>query len=163
MSNSEDLKKTGLKLTIPRLRILELFHKAQERESSRHLGAEDVYRQLQRDGDNIGLATVYRVLQQFEQAGLLERHVFDSGKSVFELNEGQHHDHLVCLQCGHVEEFCDSVIEKRQASIAREKQFAVKAHSLCLYADCLREECPNRNAASTQGNSGKNQGKAGSA
>ncbi len=150
MPNSEDLKKTGLKLTIPRLKILDLFQKAQERSLSRHLGAEDVYRQLQSDGETIGLATIYRVLMQFEQAGLLERHVFDSGKAVFELNEGQHHDHLVCLQCGRVEEFCDPVIEKRQASIAREKQFAVKAHSLCLYADCLREDCPNRNAAAAR-------------
>jgi Fur family ferric uptake transcriptional regulator len=146
--NSEDLKKTGLKVTIPRLKILDLFRKAQEGSLSRHLGAEDVYRQLLSDGDNIGLATVYRVLLQFEQAGLLDRHAFESGRSVFELNEGHHHDHLVCLQCGRVEEFCDPAIEKRQASIAKERHFAVKAHSLCLYADCLRENCPHL-AAST--------------
>jgi Fur family ferric uptake transcriptional regulator len=103
-----------------------------------------VFRVLLEERSDIGLATVYRVLTQFEQAGLLERHVFDSGKSVFELNEGHHHDHLVCLQCGKVEEFFDPEIEKRQARIAKERQFAVKEHSLCLYVDCLRENCPNR-------------------
>lgn len=144
MPNSEELKKTGLKVTAQRLKILELFQKAQEKSLSRHLGAEDVYRQLHSDGENIGLATVYRVLTQFEQAGLLDRHVFDAGRSVFELNEGRHHDHIVCLQCGRVEEFCDAAIEERQAAVAQERQFAVKAHALCLYADCLRPNCPHK-------------------
>lgn len=142
--NTDELKKTGLKVTAQRLKILELFQQAQEKSLSRHMGAEDVYRQLLAEGENIGLATVYRVLTQFEQAGLLDRHVFDNGKAVFELNEGHHHDHIVCLQCGRVEEFCDPTIEKRQAAIAQERQFAVKAHSLCLYADCLRKDCPHK-------------------
>ena len=113
-SNSQSLKSIGLKATFPRLKILDLFQKAE----NRHLTAEDVYRLLIAEDMDIGLATVYRVLTQFEQAGLLERHYFESGKAVFELNEGNHHDHLVCLQCGNVEEFFDPEIEDRQNRIA---------------------------------------------
>ena len=140
MSNPSDLKNIGLKATLPRLRILDLF----EQGSKRHMSAEEVYRLLLDEGQDIGLATVYRVLTQFEQAGLLMRHHFDSDKAVFELNQGEHHDHLVCLQCGKVEEFFDSEIEKRQTRIARERGFAIHDHSLQIYADCIKENCPNR-------------------
>ncbi|MBI1396187.1 MAG: ferric iron uptake transcriptional regulator [Betaproteobacteria bacterium] len=135
-----DLKTMGLKATLPRLKILNLFETSEER----HLTAEDVYKLLMTEGMDIGLATIYRVLTQFEQAGLLVRHHFESGKAVFELNEGGHHDHLVCLQCGHVEEFYDAEIEKRQDAIARDRGFAIHEHSLQLYAYCHRPNCPNR-------------------
>lgn len=145
MSNSGDLKsidlKTiGLKTTLPRLKILNLF----ENSPIRHLSAEDVYKELINENEDIGLATVYRVLTQFEQAGLLERHHFESGKAVFELKSDGHHDHLVCLQCGRVEEFYDAEIEKRQLAIAEERGFKLQEHSLSLYADCQRHECPHR-------------------
>ncbi len=140
--NSKNLKSIGLKATYPRLKILDLFQTSEQR----HLTAEDVYRALMNEGMDIGLATVYRVLTQFEQAGLLERHYFESGKAVFELNEGGHHDHLVCLQCGKVEEFFDPEIERRQNRIAEERGFAIREHALYLYADCRRERCPNREA-----------------
>ena len=142
--NAQSLKSTGLKATYPRLRILELFQKGEDR----HMTAEDVYLHLVNEGMDIGLATVYRVLTQFEQAGLVERHFFESGKAVFELNEGKHHDHLVCLQCGRVEEFYDAEIEKRQNEIAAERGFEVKEHALYLYVECKKpnchgqEECP---------------------
>ena len=139
-SNSQNLKSIGLKATLPRLKILDLFQHADER----HLTAEDVYRLLINEEMDIGLATVYRVLTQFEQAGLLERHYFESGKAVFELNEGQHHDHLVCLQCGKVEEFYDPQIEARQLAVAAERGFQVKDHALDLYADCIKDDCPHK-------------------
>lgn len=144
MSSTEDLKSTGLKATLPRLKILELFQKVQIESGIRHMTAEDVYRHMLAAGKDIGLATVYRVLTQFEQAGLLVRHHFETGKAVFELNEGKHHDHLVCMQCGKVEEFYDPEIEKRQTKIARERGFAVAEHALYLYADCLKDDCPNK-------------------
>ena len=131
------LKNTGLKATYPRLRILELFQKT----DARHMTAEDVYRHLISEGLDIGLATVYRVLTQFEQAGIVERHFFESSKAVFELNEGKHHDHLVCLQCGKVEEFYDPEIERRQNEIAAARGFAVKEHALYLYAECTKANC----------------------
>jgi len=140
MTNPHDLKTIGLKATVPRLRILELFEKS----SVRHLSAEDVYRLLMKDGLDIGLATVYRVLTQFEQAGLLQRHHFESGKAVFELNDSSHHDHLVCLTCGRVEEFYDAEIEKRQNRVARDRGFSIRKHSLALYADCTKADCPYR-------------------
>jgi putative Ca2+/H+ antiporter (TMEM165/GDT1 family)/Fe2+ or Zn2+ uptake regulation protein len=118
MTHPDDLKSIGLKATYPRLKILDLFHKLQDEGAPRHVTAEDVYRHLLADGLDIGLATVYRVLTQFEQAGLLQRHHFESGKAIFELNAGNHHDHLVCVDCGRVEEFFDAAIEKRQTSIA---------------------------------------------
>ena len=140
MSNSQNLKSMGLKATFPRLKILDLFQKAE----TRHMTAEDVYRALLGEGMDIGLATVYRVLTQFEQAGLLERHYFESGKAVFELNAGNHHDHLVCLDCGKVEEFYDAEIEKRQLAVARAKGFEIAEHALSLYAHCTKNPCPNR-------------------
>jgi Fur family transcriptional regulator, ferric uptake regulator len=140
MPNSHDLKSAGLKATVPRLRIINLF----ETSKVRHLTAEDVYRLLLAEGLDIGLATVYRVLTQFEQAGLLVRHHFESGKAVFELNEGKHHDHLVCMQCGRVEEFYDAEIEKRQTRVASDRGFAISEHALYLYADCTKRDCPHR-------------------
>lgn len=146
MSNTDDLKNTGLKATAPRLTILELFRK-HDRDKSRHMTAEDVYRHLITENIDIGLATVYRVLTQFEQVGLLQRHYFESGKAVFELNEGHHHDHLVCLQCGKVEEFHDAEIEKRQNAIAKQRGFEISAHALYLYANCLKGDCPGKKKA----------------
>ena len=143
MTTPNNLKTMGLKATLPRLRILSLF----ESSSVRHLSAEDVYRTLISEGEDIGLATVYRVLTQFEQAGLLERHHFESGKAVFELASSAHHDHLVCLQCGRVEEFYDAEIEKRQNKIAKDRGFAIHEHSLSLYADCIKQACPYRKQA----------------
>ncbi|MFT3818542.1 MAG: ferric iron uptake transcriptional regulator [Rubrivivax sp.] len=140
MSNAEELKSSGLKATLPRIKILEVFQHAERR----HMTAEDVYRALLSDGSDIGLATVYRVLMQFEQAGLLTRSNFESGKSVFELNEGHHHDHLVCLSCGRVEEFYDAEIEKRQRAIAEERGFELQDHSLALYGRCNRPDCQRR-------------------
>jgi Fur family transcriptional regulator, ferric uptake regulator len=140
MSTAQDLQHAGLKATLPRLRIINLF----ETSKLRHMTAEDVYRLLQGEGLDIGLATVYRVLTQFEQAGLLTRHHFESGKAVYELNEGKHHDHRVCLQCGRVEEFYDAEIEKRQQKIARERGFEISEHALYLYADCTKPRCPHR-------------------
>lgn len=141
--NTQNLKSIGLKATYPRLRILDLFQNS----DTRHLTAEDVYRLLISDGMDIGLATVYRVLTQFEQAGLLERHYFEAGKAIFELNEGGHHDHLVCLQCGTVEEFFDAEIERRQVRVAQERGFQVQDHALYLYANCVKPDCPNRRNA----------------
>jgi Fur family ferric uptake transcriptional regulator len=140
MNRSEELKSSGLKATLPRLKILEVF----ERTQRRHMTAEDVYRALIGDGSDIGLATVYRVLMQFEQAGLLTRSNFESGKSVFELNEGQHHDHLVCLTCGRVEEFFDPEIEQRQRNVALSRGFELQEHSLALYATCTKANCEHR-------------------
>ena len=120
--------------------MLEIFEKS----DVRHLSAEDVYKQLLKDGTDVGLATVYRVLTQFEQAGLLIRHHFESGKAVFELKQGGHHDHIVCVRCGHVEEFYDPEIERRQERIAEERGFTLHDHSLHLYADCVRPNCPHR-------------------
>ena len=137
---THDLKSAGLKATLPRLRIITLF----ENSKVRHLTAEDVYRLLVGEGLDIGLATVYRVLTQFEQAGLLVRHHFESGKAVFELNEGKHHDHLVCMQCGRVEEVYDAEIEKRQGKVARDRGFQIHDHSLQIYADCVKPNCPHR-------------------
>ncbi len=140
MSSPDDLKTIGLKATLPRLRILELFEKSEVR----HLSAEDVYKRLVEEGTDTGLTTVYRVLTQFERAGLLMRHHFESGKAVYELNQGSHHDHLVCLQCSHVEEFYDAEIEKRQEKIARDRGFRIHDHSLHIYADCAANDCPRR-------------------
>jgi Fur family ferric uptake transcriptional regulator len=140
MSNIEELKSTGLKATLPRLKILDVFQKG----TQRHMTAEDVFRVLLEDRSDIGLATVYRVLTQFEQAGILSRSHFESGKAVYELNEGQHHDHLVCLDCGRVEEFYDAEIEKRQAAVAKLKGFDIADHALSLYARCTKNPCPNR-------------------
>ena len=134
------INNTGLKATVPRLTILELFQKSQQR----HMSAEDVYRLVLDERADIGLATIYRVLMQFEQAGLLSRSQFESGKAVYELNEGQHHDHLVCLDCGRVEEFFDEEIERRQHSIAEQRGFTLAEHALALYGNCTKEACPHR-------------------
>ena len=136
----DNLKSSGLKATGPRLKILEVF----QRGVQRHMTAEDVFRQLLQEDADIGLATVYRVLTQFEQAGLLHRNHFESGKAVYELNEGQHHDHMVCLDCGRVEEFYDPEIEARQQAVAQAKGFEIADHALSLYAHCTRKPCPYR-------------------
>lgn len=140
MSQVDDLKSSGLKATLPRLKILEVFQTSERR----HLTAEDVYKALLTTGADIGLATVYRVLMQFEQAGLLSRNHFESGKAVFELNEGQHHDHLVCLDCGRVEEFFDAQIEQRQRTVAEARGFQLQEHALALYANCTKKNCEHR-------------------
>ena len=140
MTNVEELKSSGLKATLPRIKILELFQQS----AQRHLTAEDVYKLLLNDGSDIGLATVYRVLMQFEQAGILARNHFEAGKAVFELNEGKHHDHLVCVSCGRVEEFFDAEIEKRQQEIAAERGYKLHDHALSLYVVCNREGCSGK-------------------
>lgn len=132
MNDQSELKNMGLKATFPRLKILDVFRKADQR----HQSAEDVYRALIAEDVEIGLATVYRVLTQFEQAGILMRSQFDGGKAVFELNDGDHHDHLICTNCGKVVEFSDSDIEKRQQKIAKEKGFALESHTMMLYGIC---------------------------
>ncbi|MEA3395693.1 MAG: ferric iron uptake transcriptional regulator [Pseudomonadota bacterium] len=140
MNSIEELKSTGLKATVPRLKVLEIFQKG----AQRHMTAEDVFRVLLQDRSDVGLATVYRVLTQFEQAGILTRSNFEGGKAVYELNEGQHHDHLVCLDCGKVEEFYDAEIERRQNDVAKAKGFTIADHALSLYAHCTKDACPNR-------------------
>lgn len=137
MTHAEELKSSGLKATLPRIKILEVF----QRTERRHLTAEDVFKMLLAEGADIGLATVYRVLMQFVQAGLLERRHFEGGKAVFELNEGRHHDHLVCLRCGRVEEFVDAGIEARQRAIAAERGFELQEHALALYGVCSDPRC----------------------
>ena len=141
MSNIDELKSTGLKATLPRLKILEVFQNSRQR----HMTAEDVFRVLLDERTDIGLATVYRVLMQFEQAGLLTRSNFESGKAVYELDQGQHHDHLVCLDCGRVEEFYDAEIEQRQQQIAAARGFTLQEHALALYANCTKTDCEHRN------------------
>ena len=132
MTDPSELKNIGLKATTPRLKILEIFQTS----AQRHLRAEDIYRTLLTEHLDIGLATVYRVLTQFEQAGLLKRNNFESGKAIFELNEGSHHDHLVCLACGRVEEFFDAQIEERQKTVAQSRGFTLQDHALALYGLC---------------------------
>ena len=128
---NQELKKAGLKITLPRVKILELLETAEN--DNQHLSAEDVYRTLMESGEDVGLATVYRVLTQFETAGLVVRHNFEGGHSVFELAKGEHHDHMVNLDSGEVVEFCDEVIEKRQRQIAEDMGFDLIDHSLVLY------------------------------
>jgi Fur family ferric uptake transcriptional regulator len=140
MTHVDELKSSGLKATLPRIKVLEVFQQTERR----HMSAEDVFRALLTDGADIGLATVYRVLMQFEQAGLLTRSNFESGKAVFELNQGQHHDHLVCLDCGRVEEFYDTEIETRQRAITTARGFELQEHSLALYARCTKVACEHR-------------------
>ncbi|RZI71817.1 MAG: ferric iron uptake transcriptional regulator [Variovorax sp.] len=132
MANIDELKNTGLKATLPRLKILEIFQTG----GLRHMTAEDVFRILLNEHSDIGLATVYRVLTQFEQAGILERSHFESGKAVYELNEGKHHDHLICTSCGKVEEFYDAEIERRQQMIAKDKGWILQDHAMSLYGLC---------------------------
>lgn len=136
---SSDLRKAGLKVTLPRMKILEIL----ETSDTRHMSAEDVYRVLLDGNEEIGLATVYRVLTQFEAAGLVTRHHFEGGHSVFEMNEGHHHDHIVCNQCGKVVEFFDETIERCQEKVAKKAGFSIRDHSLIIYGDCMRPDCPD--------------------
>jgi Fur family transcriptional regulator, ferric uptake regulator len=140
LKHADEIKSSGLKATLPRIKILEVFQQT----ARRHMTAEDVYKALLTENADIGLATVYRVLMQFEQAGLLTRSNFESGKAVFELNEGQHHDHLVCLDCGRVEEFFDPQIEQRQREVTIARGFELQEHSLALYARCTKQQCEHR-------------------
>ena len=139
MTKPPNLKSSGLKATLPRLKILEIFQNS----NIRHLSAEDVYKILLSENMDVGLATVYRVLTQFEQAEIIHRNHFETGKAVFELNEGSHHDHLVCLNCGRVEEFYDPDIEQRQHAIAAERGFTISDHSLAIYGNCNKKDCQN--------------------
>ena len=134
---SQDLRNAGLKVTLPRLKILEML----ENSATRHLSAEEIYRQLMETGEDIGLATVYRVLTQFEAAGLVTRHHFEGGHAVFELERGHHHDHMVCIKCGHVDEFEDETIEKRQREKAEALGYRLIEHSLIMYGECQRKNC----------------------
>jgi Fur family transcriptional regulator, ferric uptake regulator len=129
---SNQLKKVGLKVTLPRLKILEILANA----DPHHMSAEDVYKTLLESGYDVGLATVYRVLTQFETAGLVIRHNFEGGHAIFEIEQGEHHDHLVCEKCGRVDEFVDKAIEKRQEVIAEKAGFKMKDHNLTIYGVC---------------------------
>ena len=135
---NQDIRKAGLKVTLPRVKILEVL----ETNEHRHMTAEDVYKALLENGEEIGLATVYRVLTQFEGAGLVERHHFEGGQAVFELDRGRHHDHIVCLQCGRVEEFYHPTIEECQQKIASKHGFKIQDHSLIIYGSCTKKNCP---------------------
>ena len=137
---SHDLRERGLKNTLPRLKILKIF----EATENRHLSADDIYKKLGNIGEDIGIATVYRVLTQFESAGIIIKHNFEEGYAVYELNHGEHHDHLICVDCNHVEEFVDDVIESRQDAIANKHQFKITHHQMYLYGICQRESCPHR-------------------
>ncbi len=134
MTGNTDLKKAGLKVTTPRLKILTILEKSKDH----HLTAESIYRELLDTGEDIGLATVYRVLTQFEEAGLVVRHHFEGDQSFFELDHGEHHDHLVCVKCGRVEEFVDNIIEKRQQEIAKQAGYSITDHSLNIYGICAK-------------------------
>jgi Fur family ferric uptake transcriptional regulator len=137
---SKELKQAGLKVTLPRMKILKMLRHP----DSPHLTAEVIHRMLADSGEDIGLPTVYRVLTQFETAGLVKRHHFEGGQSVFELDQGKHHDHILCLDCGRIEEFCDEDIEQRQQLIAQRLGFELAEHRLLLYGHCIRPDCPHR-------------------
>ncbi len=139
-ADNHELKRAGLKATVPRRRILEIL----ETSGTHHLSAEDVYRELLEAGDDVGLATIYRVLTQFESAGLVSRHHFESGHAVFELERGHHHDHIVCVQCGKVEEFFDKTIENRQKLVVGKMGYEIQDHSLVIYGNCTKANCPGR-------------------
>lgn len=136
MTENQELRRAGLKVTLPRVKILQFLEQSEQR----HLSAEDVYKALLESGEDVGLATVYRVLTQFEQAGLVERHNFDGGHSVFELDSGEHHDHLVCSETGEVIEFHNEKIEQLQLQIAEELGFELTGHSLVLYGKPLKKK-----------------------
>ncbi len=140
LAERAELKKAGLKATLPRLKILSIL----EQHADRHMSAEDVYRALLGSGDEVGLATIYRVLTQFEGAGLVIRHNFAEGHAVFELDSGEHHDHIICGDCGEVIEFIDATIERRQTQIAEQHGFELTDHSLVLHGHCRREDCDRR-------------------
>ncbi len=139
---SKELKQAGLKVTLPRMKILKML----QHPGSPHLTAELIHRMLADSGEEIGLPTVYRVLTQFQVSGLVKRHHFEGGLSVFELDQGTHHDHILCLDCGQIEEFCDEEIEQRQRLMARQLGFELDEHRLTLYAHCVRSACPHRPA-----------------
>ncbi len=139
-SESDDLRNAGLKVTLPRLKILDILAAG----SARHMSAEAIYKKLLESEEDIGLATVYRVLTQFEAAGLVTRHHFEGGMAVFELNQGEHHDHIVCVDCGKVEEFMDKGIEDRQHAVAKRLGFEISDHALILYGHCGKLNCPNQ-------------------
>lgn len=130
--NDQEIRNAGLKVTLPRMKILEILETA----NKRHMSAEEIYHQLREFGEDVGMATVYRVLTQFEAAGLVIRHNFEDNYSVFELNNSEHHDHLVCVKCGYVEEFCDTLIEERQVAIAKKAGFKMTDHSLNIFGLC---------------------------
>jgi len=138
---SKNIRNAGLKVTLPRIKILEILERPSH---AQHLSAESIFKTLVSEGEEIGLATVYRVLTQFEAAGLVIRHHFEGGNSVFELNRGDHHDHLVCVHCGKVVEFHDETIEQLQAKIAQQRGFELTDHSLCLYGIC--KDCQSHKA-----------------
>lgn len=138
--SNQDLRKAGLKVTLPRIKILELL----ENSPVHHLSAEDVYKALLEQGEDVGLATVYRVLTQFESAGIVERHHFEGGHSVFEISQGEHHDHIVCVTCGKVLEFNDDIIEEQQHKVAESLGFTLTGHALHLYGICSSPECQER-------------------
>ena len=141
--SSQELKQAGLKVTLPRMKILDILQDNQDS----HLSAEDIYKALLNSGEEVGLATVYRVLTQFESAGLVKRHNFEGGQAVFELDQGEHHDHILCLDCGRIEEFVDASIETRQQKIASDLGFKLSEHSLILYGHCTKKNCPYRAAS----------------
>ena len=134
---NQDLRRAGLKVTLPRMKILEIL----ESSSQPHLSAEDIYRILMDSDEDIGLATVYRVLTQFETAGLVIRHHFEGGQGVFELDRGKHHDHLICIKCGKIIEFMNADIEEQQHKIAEQEGFTITDHSLIIYGDCNNKDC----------------------
>lgn len=135
--SSSALKQAGLKVTLPRMKVLDMMRE----QNGKHLSAEDVYKHLLNNDEEVGLATVYRVLTQFEDAGLVKRHNFENGQAVFELDNGKHHDHLICINCGEVVEFYDEAIELRQAAVAKKKGFELLDHSLVLYGKCNKKSC----------------------
>ena len=139
---NQELRKAGLKVTLPRVKILQILESSEH--GYQHLSAEDVYRELLESGDDVGLATIYRVLTQFESAGIVCRHHFESGHAVFELERGHHHDHVVCVQCGKVEEFYDQTIEDRQKSVVGKLGYDIQDHSLVVYGNCTKVNCPGK-------------------
>ena len=139
-TETAELRSAGLKVTVPRLKILDILAEG----SPRHMSAEDIYKKLLEASQDIGLATVYRVLTQFEAAGLVTRHHFEGGTAVFELNQGAHHDHILCIDCGRVEEFVDGGIEERQQAVAKRMGFEIRDHSLTLYGHCRKPNCPHQ-------------------
>ncbi len=143
--SSDELKQAGLKVTLPRMKILEILQEQSGKDH--HMTAEDIYRALIQAGEEIGLATVYRVLTQFESAGLIKRHYFEGNQSVFELNEGGPHDHIVCLDCGSIFEFHDELVDRRQKEIASEQGFNLSDRSLILYAHCNKPNCDHRESS----------------
>ena len=134
---NQDLKRVGLKVTLPRMKILEIL----ENSDKRHLSAEDIYKVLLGVGEEIGLATIYRVLTQFQNAGLVIRHRFETGQALFELDRGKHHDHLICVKCGKIIEFVDEAIETKQKEIAEKNGFKISDHSLIIYGVCNKQNC----------------------